>query len=147
MRFKTLGLIVALALLAYAAPALAQAPAGQNIDRLRFVASGGVAPVTNDLPLTAVTGPFACTAPTAGVVHNPANFEYKVNNTDTQCFRYTDPGNGPLIGLPIGNAQYTSTIQYLTTSGLVGPLSNVSNPFDRPGVAPTTAPAVLRVNP
>ena len=125
----------------------AQAPAvSPPVTLVRITVSGGVAPVTNDIPLVNITGPVACTPVPPGTTANPSAFQYKVLSTDTQCWQYTDPGNGPLKGLPIGGAVYTAVITFVNSNG-PGPLSNVSNSFTRPGTAPTTAPLVFGVLP
>ncbi len=126
--------------------ARAQAPVVQPpVTAVRFTITGGVSPVTNDIPLSAFTSTTTCFN-TSGTVHNPLAFQYKVNNTDSNCWQYTDPGNGPLLSLPIGGTTYVSTASYINGNGS-GPLSANSNPFDKPGVAPTTAPVTLRVGP
>ena len=140
-------LLLTLTLIAAPTLAWAQAPTNQPpITAVRFVTSGGVAPITNDILLTNITGPAACAPTVTGVVHNPTAIEYKLSPTDTTCFRYVDTPGGPLIGLPVGGTVYTSTLAYVAGT-LVGPASAVSNPFDRPGTAPTVAPAAVRVLP
>lgn len=115
------------------------------VTAVRFVISGGVSPVTNDLPVASLTSTTNCAVP-SGTVPNPSAFQYKVNLTDANCWQYTDPGNGPLLSLPVGGTVYTSTLAYVNSNG-AGPVSTVSNSFSRPGVLPTSAPAALRVVP
>ena len=123
----------------------AQAPVVQPpVTAIRVVISGGVSPVTNDLPLSSWSQATCDTS--SGTIVNPTRFQYKVLTTDTQCWTYTDPGNGPLLSLPVGGTTYTATSAYVNTNG-AGPASNVSNPFSKPGVAPSTAPAVFRSAP
>lgn len=133
----------------FALPALAAAQAPSTITppvtAVRLVISGGVSPVTNDLPLSALSSTTSCVNPT-GTVPNPTGFQYKINTGDTNCWKYTDPGNGPLLSLPIGGTTYTATLAYVNSNG-AGPASAVSNPFSRPGTVPTVAPVILLVVP
>lgn len=141
-------LVLTLVLLSVPALVRAQVPTVvPPITAVRLVISGGVAPVTNDLPvanLTSLTG-AACTA-SATPVANPTAFTYKVNTSDTTCWKYQDPGNGPLLSLPIGGTTYTATLAYVNANG-AGPTVASTNSFTRPGVSPSTAPAVLTVVP
>lgn len=123
-------------------PAAVQAQTNTGV---QLVISGGVSPVTNVLPIgSIVCGQTA--SPPGGTVLNPKNFEYKNVPTDTTVCRYTDPGNGPLLSLPFGGTTYTATVAFVNAVG-VGPVSNVSNPFSRPGTVPTVAPVSLQVGP
>ncbi len=140
-------LTLTLSLLALPVLLHAQAPVVQPpITTVRVVVSGGVSPITTDLPVAGITGPVACVPAPTGTLPNATAFQYKVLTTDAQCWQYVDPGNGPLLGLPIGGTAYTATIAYVNSIG-ASPASNVSNSFSRPGVAPPLAPAVLRVIP
>lgn len=119
-------------------PAAVQA---QVTTGVQFVISGGVSPVTNVLPI----GSILCgqtASPLASA--NPNAFEYQDPSDATKVCRYKDPGNGPLLSLPFGGTSYTSTAAFVNGVG-VGPASNVSNPFSRPGTAPTSAPVALKV--
>jgi hypothetical protein len=141
---------VILTLTCLSVPALvhAQVPVVQPpITAVRFVISGGVSPVTNDIPVTSLVSQTgtAC-APVTASVTNPTSFVYKILATDTTCWKYQDPGSGPLLSLPIGATVYTSTVAYVNSNG-AGPVSPISNPFSRPGVLPSTAPAVLSLAP
>ncbi len=139
-------LTLTLSLLALPVLLHSQAPVVQPpVTIIRIVVSGGVAPVTTDLPLANITGPVACSTASGSVI-NPTAFQYKVLTTDTQCWQYNDPGTGPLRSLPIGGTTYTAVTTFVNSNG-PGPVSNVSNSFSRPGTAPTTAPLVFGVLP
>ncbi len=126
-------------------PSIAHA---QATTAIRIVVSGGVAPVTNDLPLSGWTcGVTPKTATPSGTVHNPSKIRIDDPADSSKDCLYVDAAaNGPLIGLPFGATVYTATAAYLNSVG-PGPVSVVSNPFDHPGAAPATAPTGLRVLP
>lgn len=140
-RFDMKQLFLALLVLLLPCAAFAQTVSG-----VQFVVSGGAAPVTNLLPI----GSFQCgqtpSAAVVGTVSNPTAFEYTDPSDATKVCRFKDPGNGPLLSLPFGGTTYTSTAAFVNAVG-TGPVSNVSNPFARPGTAPAVAPAALRVVP
>lgn len=98
-------------------------------------------PITNfDCAVPRVTG-------TAPAVNNPAGYVFDDwRNTTTSC-RYVEPVGGPLTVVP-----FSATTEYfirasLRSSAGNGPTVDSVNSFRRPGVAPTAAPASLRVVP
>jgi hypothetical protein len=113
---------------------------------VRFVVSGGVSPVTNDLPIASIVCNQTAPAPTSGTVHNPTKVVYDDPAVSGKVCIYTDTGTGPLLSLPLGATVYTATAAFVNSVG-AGPVSAVSNPFDHPGTAPTVAPTGLRVTP
>lgn len=94
---------------------------------------------------------FDCTVPrvtgAAPTVNNPGGYVFDDwRNTTTSC-RYIEPVGGPLTVVP-----FSATTEYfirasLRSSAGNGPTGDSLNSFRRPGVAPTAAPASLRVVP
>lgn len=138
-------LLLVLAFLALPAFAHAQATTA-----IRVVVSGGASPVTNDLPLSGWLCGQVKVATPSGTVHNPSKLQIDdftdTTQPSTKACTYTDDGTGPLLTRPFGATVYTATAAFLNIVG-PGPVSNVSNPFDRPGTAPTAAPTGLKALP
>lgn len=143
-----------LAILLLALPALATAQTiTPPISAVRIVVSGGVSPVTNDLPWTSLQCALpksAEPAVVAGVTHNATevDFDDPAAPTTLYCkFKDTGVAPSPLIALPFGATTYTAVGMFVYGSAGPGPASAVSNPFDHPGVPGTTALSGLRVTP
>lgn len=125
-----------------AIPAFAQAPTSYT---LKISNQGASAPFTTAvLPATA----FVCGLTPKIVVTttsvNPAKVVIDDPADITKDCVYTDPGTGPIFALPFGTQVYTATIVATYPAG-VSADSNVSNPFQKPGVV-GSAPSGLRLS-
>lgn len=146
MRFRTLLLMLACLGMASAVSAQSQTP---PVSHVRVVVTGGVSPVTNDLPIASIACNQTPPAPTTGTVHNPTKVIYDDPAVAGKVCIYTDTGAppSPLLALPFGGTVYTATAAFIYGTAGPGPFSAVSNPFDHPGVPGTTAPTGFRVTP
>ncbi len=91
--------------------------------------------VANQTPVT----------PPAGTVVNPNQIRVDDPANTGRDLVYTDPPTGvlSLLGFDPVNV-YVATVKFVNQVGL-GPASNNSNPFSRPGTTPTAAPANPRL--
>lgn len=116
-----------------------------RVDLFRQTTSGPVAVAT---PLTTAVTDWTCgfaTSPNTAVV-NPTTLE--VENPDptlTDACRLSNPAVAAFIAQlgydPVNT--YIARAYFINIVG-TGPVSADSNPFSRPGTAPTVAPAFLR---
>lgn len=139
-----------LALSAIPAAAQTQTP---PISAVRVVVSGGVSPVTNDLPWASLTCALSKSLepPVAsGITHNGSEIDFDDPASPLTLYcKYKDTGvaPSPLLALPFGATVYTAVGMFVYGSAGPGPSSAVSNPFDHPGLPGVTALSGLRVSP
>lgn len=125
-----------------AVPALTQAQ-GADGYRLSIYRVGAIAPVTFlEFAATATTCNLAPTQPPAGAsAVNPTRAQWDDPVNAGRACQWVDPGNGPLMAVPVGES-YEATLLAYNTEGR-SPESN-RVPFTRLG-PPMTAPAGLRL--
>ncbi len=112
---------------------------------IRIYPVGASSPsVETDLAASDITCNLADALPPTGEVTNPRELWWDdPTNANRRC-RWSDGGTGPLLELPFGAPRYQATLRYRNNVG-VGPESNRTDPFARPGTAPTVAPAQVRL--
>lgn len=125
-------------------PVLAEAQAITAI-QLTFYRQGTQAMTPFEIPLSAMTCGQTRTAPPTGTVLNPNTYRFNDPNAPTLDCVYSEPAGGPLFMLELDAAvSYTARGRLRNSAGL-GPEGPDSNPFSRPGSAPTATPAGLRI--
>ncbi len=114
--------------------------------------TGTQATITNTTTGVSTTVTLAPTAIACGVTPkllsgtvNPTKLAWNDSTNALNDCVYTDPGNGPLLTLPIGTASYTATTTSMSAAGN-SPPSLPTLPFTRPGLPPG-APQGLRTAP
>lgn len=129
-----------------ACPAAVSAQTVTGLDVGVYIQGGGTGAVTTfSLTMASATCGQASVAPPA-VVHNPRYVRVEdPANAALDCVWDTGASSGPLIALPFSSTiVYVARGQYVNVAGR-GPESANSNPFDRPGTAPASAPLRLRI--
>lgn len=125
-------------------PVLAEAQAITAI-QLTFYRNGTQAMTPFEIPLAAMQCGQPRTPPPAGTVLNPTGYRFNDPNAPTLDCVYTEPPGGPLSVLETdASVSYTARARFRNAVGL-GPESADSNPFSRPGSAPTVTPVGLRI--
>lgn len=111
-----------------------------------FYRSGASTPAVApfDIPIAAMT--CGQSRPTvSGTQINPTQYRVADPTAPTLDCVYNEAAGGPLFLLPIdGTIAYTARARWRNAVD-VGPESADSNPFSRPGLAPTATPAALRI--
>lgn len=87
------------------------------------------------IPVSSVLCGLVPSSPVTTLVANPTQFKFTDPvNALLEC-AYTDPGNGPLVTLPVGTQEYDAALIAANAAGQSAEGTR-SNPFWRPGSVP-----------